>query len=86
MSAPDSSERGTDPAPVGLLDVYENLAGRHRFGERKPIVYTHDEDGNIVPYRGSLPDQPKSWGVICFWGALLLVATVALVKLFAEKG
>jgi hypothetical protein len=66
-SAPDDIEHRTDPAPVGLLEAYENFAGRHRFGERK-----------------SLPEQPINWGVICFYGALLLVATVALVKLFAE--
>jgi hypothetical protein len=46
---------------------------------------TLDDEGNFVPYElVPLTKLPINWGVICFWGALLLVATVALVKLFAE--
>jgi hypothetical protein len=64
-----------------------DVAGKELHVEfRRPggVVYTHDEDGNIVSYDAPLPDQSVNWGVICFYGALLLVATVALVKLFAE--
>jgi hypothetical protein len=48
------------------------LSGRHgkQWGDFTPTPLTR---------------LPINWGVICFYGALLLAATVALVKLYLES-
>jgi hypothetical protein len=92
-SVHDTAQDRTSPSPIGPLDAYleyENFRQSHRHGRTLRELHRAADreladEGGIAPLEITpLTRLPINWGVICFYGALLLVATVALVKLYLE--